>query len=63
MGKSLHTVIGILLLLIAATMMTMTFEGVGTQVVLFRLSGVLLFVAGIYYLQRKAGFGNRHKKS
>ena len=63
MGKSLHTVMGVALLLVAATMMTTTFEHTSTQVVLFRLSGVLLFVAGIYYLQRKAGFGNRHKKS
>lgn len=63
MGKRLQTLIGISIIAVGAILMTTTIEGIVIQVVLLRLAGLLFFVLGIYYLQHKACFGNRHKKS
>jgi len=63
LSKLVHTLIGISTIVVGAMLMTMAVEEAVAQVVLFRLAGLLFFVLGIYYLQQKAGFGNRHKKS
>lgn len=63
LSKLVHTLIGISTIAVGAMLMTMTVEEAVAQVVFFRLAGLLFFVLGIYYLQQKAGFGNRHKKS